>query len=179
MKLLPLLFRRVEVSSASLDGAWISMYQSTPEPEAAPGDTTRATRFRIQVPRVDFHDLNVRTVDPLGSGMDFRRLSGHVMIDGSFDAPSSIQISAKDLKFSTTQLNAPAGKTFSVVFDNQEGAPHNVAIYKDQSASEKVFVQEPFSGPKVVTYQVGPLAAGSYFFRCDVHTDMKGTLTVK
>jgi plastocyanin len=93
--------------------------------------------------------------------------------------PNALQISARDLKFSTSQLSAPADKAFSIVFDNQEGAPHNVAIYKDQSASEKVFVQEPFGGPKTVTYQVGPLAAGSYFFRCDVHTDMKGTLTVK
>jgi plastocyanin len=93
--------------------------------------------------------------------------------------PNAIQISAKDLKFSTAQLNAPAGKAFTIAFDNQEAAPHNVAIYKDQSASEKVFVQDPFGGPKAVTYQVGPLAAGSYFFRCDVYTDMKGTLTVK
>ena len=93
--------------------------------------------------------------------------------------PSAVQISAKDLKFSTAQLNAPADKAFSIAFDNQEGAPHNVAIYKDQSASQKVFAQDPFAGPKAVTYQVGPLAAGSYFFRCDVHPDMKGTLTVK
>jgi plastocyanin len=93
--------------------------------------------------------------------------------------PNALQISAKDLKFSTSQLNAPADKAFSLVFDNQEGAPHNVAIYKDQSASQKLFGQDPFAGPKTVTYQVGPLAACSYFFRCDVHTDMKGTLTVK
>jgi plastocyanin len=93
--------------------------------------------------------------------------------------PNAIQISAKDLKFSTAQLNAPADKAFSIAFDNQEAAPHNVAIYKDQSASQKVFAQEPFGGPKAVTYNIGPLAAGSYFFRCDVHPDMKGTLTVK
>jgi plastocyanin len=93
--------------------------------------------------------------------------------------PNAIQISAKDLKFSTAQLNAPADKAFGIVFDNQEGVPHNVAIYKDQSASQKIFGQDPFGGPKAVTYQVGPLAAGSYFFRCDVHPDMKGTLTVK
>jgi plastocyanin len=93
--------------------------------------------------------------------------------------PNAVQISAKDLKFSKAQLSAPAGKAFSIAFDNQEGAPHNVAIYKDQSASQKVFAQDPFGGPKAVTYQVGPLAAGSYFFRCDVHPDMKGTLTVK
>jgi len=54
-----------------------------------------------------------------------------------------------------------------------------VAIYKDQWASQKLFGEEPFGGPKQVNYQVGALAAGSYFFRCDVHTDMKGTLTVK
>jgi len=93
--------------------------------------------------------------------------------------PNAVQISAKDLKFSTAQLNAPADKVFTIAFDNQEGAPHNVAIYKDQSASQKVFGQDPFGGPKAVSYQVGPLAAGRYFFRCDVHPDMKGTLIVK
>jgi plastocyanin len=93
--------------------------------------------------------------------------------------PNALRISAKDLKFSTSTLDAPADKPFSIVFDNQEAAPHNVAIYKDQGASQKVLVEDPFGGPKVVTYHVGALAAGSYFFRCDVHTDMKGTLTVK
>ena len=91
----------------------------------------------------------------------------------------AVAISAKDLKFSTSELVAPANKAFSIVFDNQEGAPHNVAIYKDSSASQKVFAADPFGGPKSVTWQVGGLAAGTYFFRCDVHTDMKGTLTVK
>jgi plastocyanin len=93
--------------------------------------------------------------------------------------PNAIQISAKDLKFSTAELVAPADKPFTIAFDNQESAPHNVAIYKDSSASQKLFGEEPVGGPKQVNYQVGALAAGSYFFRCDVHTDMKGTLTVK
>jgi plastocyanin len=93
--------------------------------------------------------------------------------------PNAIQLAAKDLKFSTATLSAPAGKSFQIQFNNQESAPHNVAIYKDQSASEKLFGQDPFGGPKTVTYQVGPLTAGSYFFRCDVHPDMKGTLNVQ
>ena len=93
--------------------------------------------------------------------------------------PNAIQISANNLKFSTATLSAPAGKAFQIQFNNQEGAPHNVAIYKNESASEKVFGQDPFSGPKSVVYQVGPLTAGSYFFRCDVHPDMKGTLTAQ
>jgi plastocyanin len=93
--------------------------------------------------------------------------------------PNAVAISAKDLKFSTDRLSGPANKPFQIAFNNEEGAPHNVSIYKDESASEKVLVEEPFSGPKAVTYNVPALAPASYFFRCDVHPDMKGTLDIK
>jgi plastocyanin len=92
--------------------------------------------------------------------------------------PDALAIAARDLRFSTTELAAPAGVPFQIAFDNQEAAPHNVAIYGDASVAEKVFVEEPFGGPRVVTYDVPALAPGRYFFRCDVHPDMKGTLTV-
>jgi plastocyanin len=92
--------------------------------------------------------------------------------------PDALTIAAKDLAFSTSTLSAPANKAFQIAFDNQESAPHNVAIYRDSSATEKVFGSDPFSGPAVVTYDVPPLAPGSYFFRCDVHPNMSGQLTV-
>ena len=79
--------------------------------------------------------------------------------------------------FSTDTLSAPADEPFQIAFDNQEGAPHNVAIYRDSSAAEKLFGEDPFSGPAVVVYDVPALAAGTYFFRCDVHPDMSGELT--
>jgi plastocyanin len=93
--------------------------------------------------------------------------------------PDALQISSKDLKFSTDKLVAPAGEAFQIVYDNQESAPHNVAIYADQGHSQKVLVEEPFSGPKVVTYSVPALDAGTYYFRCDLHTNMTGTIEVK
>jgi len=98
-------------------------------------------------------------------------------VEPSID-PDALTITADDLAFSTRTLSAPADEPFQIAFDNQEGAPHNVAIYGDDSATEKVFGSDPFSGPAVVTYDVPALAAGSYFFRCDVHPDMSGELTV-
>ena len=91
--------------------------------------------------------------------------------------PNALTISAKDLKFSTSTLSAPADEPFQIAFDNQEGAPHNVAIYRDSSAAELLFGEDPFSGPAVVVYEVPALAPGTYFFRCDVHPEMSGELT--
>ena len=98
-------------------------------------------------------------------------------IEPSID-PDALTIAAKDLAFSTSTLSAPADEPFQIAFDNQESALHNVAIYRDSSATEKVFGSDPFSGPAVVRYDVPPLAPGTYFFRCDVHPDMSGQLTV-
>jgi plastocyanin len=93
--------------------------------------------------------------------------------------PGALQISAKDLKFSTSTLTAKADTATQIVFDNQEAAPHNVAIYQDESASQAFLKEDVFGGPKQVVYNVPALAAGSYFFRCDLHPDMKGTYTVQ
>jgi len=89
------------------------------------------------------------------------------------DAAASIE--ANNLKFSTAELAVPAGAPFKLFFRNLEGAPHNVAIYGDSTASKKIFVGETITNA-AVTYDVPAIPAGEYFFRCDVHTDMTGTL---
>ena len=63
-----------------------------------------------------------------------------------------------------------------VVLDNQESAPHNIAISDSTGAS--VFKGEIVTNQKV-TYQVPALAAGAYPFICEVHPDMKGTITAE
>lgn len=90
-----------------------------------------------------------------------------------------VTVTAKDLTFGQSEVSVPADTAFDLVFDNQEGAPHNVAIYTDSSASTKVSVGEIFSGPAQKTQAVPALAAGSYFFRCDVHPDMQGTIVAQ
>jgi plastocyanin len=63
-----------------------------------------------------------------------------------------------------------------VTFDNQDGAPHNVAISDASGAS--VYKGEIVS-KTTVTYAVPALAAGTYTFICEVHPDMKGTITAQ
>jgi plastocyanin len=92
--------------------------------------------------------------------------------------PNGPTIVAKDMVFSPLTVEIAANKNVTIHFNNQDSAPHNVAIYKDASASEKISVGEIVSSAKAD--QVVPaLAAGTYFFRCDVHTNMTGSILVK
>jgi plastocyanin len=87
-------------------------------------------------------------------------------------------IVARDMAFSPSTVEVKAGTNFTLHFDNQDSAPHNVAIYTESNAAQKVSVGEIVSSGK--KDQVVPaLAAGTYFFRCDVHTNMTGTIVAK
>ena len=87
-----------------------------------------------------------------------------------------VTVTAKDIAFGQTALDATAGSPFTIAFQNQDSAPHNVAIV-DASGSS-VFKGEIVTA-KSVDYAVPALAAGSYTFLCEVHPNMKGTLTVR
>jgi plastocyanin len=89
-------------------------------------------------------------------------------------AADGVAIVAKDLKFQGTAVAVKADAPFAIAFDNRDGAPHNVAI-KDASGST-VFKGDIVSST-IVTYNVPALAAGTYTFLCEVHPDMKGTIT--
>jgi len=88
----------------------------------------------------------------------------------------AVAITAKDLKFVQTAVPVKADKAFDLVFDNQDGAPHNISISNPSGAN--VYKGEIVSG-KSVTYAVPALAAGTYTFICEVHPDMKGTITAQ
>jgi plastocyanin len=94
----------------------------------------------------------------------------------SAPAGDAVSVAARDLKFSQSEISVPADKAFDLVFDNQDGAPHNVAI--SDASGKSVFKGEIVSSTQV-TYKVPALGAGPYAFVCEVHPDMKGTITAQ
>ncbi len=95
------------------------------------------------------------------------------------EAAPTVNVAANNLAFDQKELAVPAGREFKLVFNNQEAQPHNVTILRSQGSSEVLFRQPPFVGPREVTWTVNPIPAGSYFFLCDVHPFMNGTVTAQ
>ena len=89
---------------------------------------------------------------------------------------AAVSIVAKDMQFVAPDVTVAAGAPFAIAFDNQDGAPHNVAI--SDASGTSVFKGEIVSAKKV-DYAVPALAAGTYTFICEVHPDMKGTITAQ
>lgn len=90
---------------------------------------------------------------------------------------ADLTIVAKDSKFDQASITAHAGEGFQLFFRNLDGLPHNVAIFTDASASTSLFVGVTITNAAVL-YEVPPLQPGEFFFRCDLHPDMKGTVVV-
>ena len=96
--------------------------------------------------------------------------------DTSSPAAGGTTVVAKDIAFQPTSLTIPADTATAITFDNQDAAPHNMAI-KDASGAQ-VFKGEIVTQTKI-TYNVNALPAGTYGFWCEVHPNMTGTLTVQ
>ena len=92
--------------------------------------------------------------------------------------PNAPTVVAQGNAFVPTTVTVTSGKALSLTLVNKDSAPHNVAIYKDSSAAEKVSVGEVITNASA-TQQVPALDKGSYFFRCDVHHEMTGTIVAQ
>ncbi|MGH2465555.1 MAG: cupredoxin domain-containing protein, partial [Candidatus Limnocylindrales bacterium] len=82
---------------------------------------------------------------------------------------ADVTITALNIAFTESSVNAPAGKAFTILFDNQDpSVPHDVYI-KDASGTQ-IFAGAIVTGPAKTTYDVPALAAGSYTFFCTIHS---------
>ena len=91
-----------------------------------------------------------------------------------------ITVAAQGLQFDTNRIELPAGAPSTIHFENNDpGIQHNIAIFTDSSLGTNLFRGEIVTGPAAVDYRIPPLEPGSYYFHCDVHPTMSGTVVVK
>lgn len=93
----------------------------------------------------------------------------------SFD-PNAPSLTVASQQFDKSQLAVPANAGFDLVLHNNDSVQHNVSIYTDAGRSQRVFGGDIVNAGTHV-YRVQALAPGTYYFQCDLHPSMKGTIT--
>jgi len=93
-------------------------------------------------------------------------------------AGGTLTVVAINLAFDRTSLSAAPGPV-TITFDNQDKAiAHNIRFIA-RAGGLTVGITETRPGPATDTLSLGTLAAGTYFYKCDVHpTTMTGLLTI-
>ena len=150
-------FFRCDVHPATMNGALTVAAGGAPAPSGAtPAPSSSATPSGAPAPP---------TSTPGGGG----------------GSGATATLSAKNLQFSASTLTLPAGQAVTLTFTNSDaGIPHNLSIYSDAAYTTNVFKGDLVTGPASGTYNIPALAAGTYYFRCDVHpATMVGTVAVK
>jgi plastocyanin len=93
---------------------------------------------------------------------------------GEFTRP--VSITAENTKFDKDVLEFRADAPAILRFNSEDTDPHNLAIYVDDSLDEELFSFDPIPGPFSQDYNFTAPAEGDYYFRCDVHPQMEGTV---
>lgn len=89
-----------------------------------------------------------------------------------------VEMTADDLEFDASVIEAPAGQPFTIAFTNLESNVHNVAVYVEEGG-EPIVIGDVIGENESDDVEVEGLAAGTYYFRCDVHPEMEGTIVVE
>lgn len=90
-----------------------------------------------------------------------------------------VTLVAQGIQFDTKEIDLPPDVATTLAFDNKDaGTPHNVAIYSDPQRSKTLFKGDLVVGPATKDYELPPLQPGTYYFQCDVHPTMNGSVVV-
>jgi plastocyanin len=90
----------------------------------------------------------------------------------------ALEVTAVEFAFDTDELTVPADKPFTITVRNDDPTVHNLSIYEGDSAEGKVLLKGQDAGAEgFVEESVEPLPKGDYYFQCDYHPTMNGTLT--
>jgi plastocyanin len=93
-------------------------------------------------------------------------------------AGPNLAVVARNTQFDTKTLDLPAQQSEVLRFDNRDPVFHNIAIYRDKNFTHALFNGTPIKKSSI-EYKTPELAAGTYYFHCDFHPAMQGTVDVK
>lgn len=114
----------------------------------------------------------------LGAGHSAEAAAGESEAAAS-EGGGGTEVMAANVAFDTDTLELKAKAESTIPFMNEDTAEHNISIYEDESASKELFKGEVIPGGQEITYEVPALPKGEYYFQCDVHPAMNGTVTVE
>jgi plastocyanin len=98
---------------------------------------------------------------------------------GGGGADKGITVVAQGVAFDTDNLALTAGKESPITFSNEDTVEHNIAIYEDEAATKNLFKGEIVPPGGTGEYSVPALDKGEYYFHCDIHPSMSGSVTVE
>jgi plastocyanin len=80
--------------------------------------------------------------------------------------------------FDPTEITVAAGEPVVIAVDNLDGFTHTLTVYNDEEFTDpqgaEVSLDGNESGEIEATFD-----AATYFFRCEIHPSMQGTLTAE
>ena len=99
---------------------------------------------------------------------------------GGGGGATTTTVTASNIAFDTSTIDLPAGESSTIQFANDDaGVQHNIAIYPSvDDLANPLFRGEVITGPDEIDYAIDPLEAGEYYFQCDIHPTMSGTVGV-
>ena len=88
----------------------------------------------------------------------------------------ALVVHVQNTAFQPADPSVTSGQGITLYFDNEDAIPHNLVFLAQDGT--RVFAGDVITGPTQRVYQVPTLASGTYKLHCDIHPEMKGTLTV-
>jgi plastocyanin len=92
---------------------------------------------------------------------------------------TGLSLTASGVAFDKDTLELKAGEETTLPFNNDDTVEHNLAIYEDDTATKDLFKGEITPAGSSTDYEIPALDKGDYFFRCDIHPSMSGSVVVE